>query len=391
MLKKTLDIQLASDTGIDGFVLNVGNDPWEFDRVTTAFNIALDYPGFSLCISFDMSSLPCSSLDDARLLQAYISQFQSHSSYINIGDRPFLTAFSGQDCTFGQQSPQDGWVDAIKSDPNQPILFVPSFFIEPSTFSQWEGVIDGISNWNAAWPNGDNPSDFDRDNDCIANLAPGDLYMTGVSPWFFTHYPSKNFIYQFDDWMFARRWELLIGNRQKVDIAQLVTWNDFGESHYIGQVLPDTDQPNSQAWVNGFDHTGWLRLWAYYIQAFKTGSYPKIEQDRIFLWSRLYPAASSTPDSLGKPDNWQWTEDFAWAIFFLCAPADVVLRCGSDEQRVSRVTGLVKVKLGLQSTCSISASIEREDGSGQDLFPDGMKFMTEPQDTYNFNAFVAAS
>lgn len=38
------------------------------------------------------------------------------------------------------------------------------------------------------------------------------------------------------------------------DILEIVTWNDFGESHYIGPI--HGAQPNSEAWVDGFDHTG---------------------------------------------------------------------------------------------------------------------------------------
>ena len=44
----------------------------------------------------------------------------------------------------------------------------------------------------------------------------------------------------------------------------------------------------------------------YYIAAFKTGAYPKIKKDRIFLWGRLYPAAASSPDPVDKPTGWQW-------------------------------------------------------------------------------------
>jgi len=33
-----------------------------------------------------------------------------------------------------------------------------------------------------------------------------------------------------------------------------MTSPDYGESHYIGPI--EGAQPNSQAWVNGFDHQG---------------------------------------------------------------------------------------------------------------------------------------
>ena len=47
---------------------------------------------------------------------------------------------------------------------------------------------------------------------------------------------------------------MLIQNRTSVQLAQLISWNDFGESHYVGPVLGM--QPMSEAWVNGFDHQG---------------------------------------------------------------------------------------------------------------------------------------
>lgn len=48
----------------------------------------------------------------------------------------------------------------------------------------------------------------------------------------------------------------MIGIRDQIDIAQILSWNDYGESHYIGPI--EGAQPNSQAWVDGFDHTGEL-------------------------------------------------------------------------------------------------------------------------------------
>lgn len=50
----------------------------------------------------------------------------------------------------------------------------------------------------------------------------------------------------------------MISNRSQFDIAEILTWNDYGESHYIGPIKGD--QPNSQAWTNGMNHTGWCLL-----------------------------------------------------------------------------------------------------------------------------------
>ena len=74
----------------------------------------------------------------------------------------------------------------------------------------------------------------------------------------FQHYGpntyNKNFIYRGDNWLWATRWEMLIQNRASVSLVEVATWNDYGESHYVGPI--EGAQPNSQAWVNGNNHTG---------------------------------------------------------------------------------------------------------------------------------------
>ena len=105
---------------------------------------------------------------------------------------------------------------------------------------------------------------------------------------------------------------------------EIVTWNDFGESHYIGPVRADSAQPNSQAWVNGFDHTGkstllinidsidlvvrvaWLDMTGYFAQAFKSGTSPILTKDTLYLWARTHPKeATASNDPVGKPTNFE--------------------------------------------------------------------------------------
>ena len=51
----------------------------------------------------------------------------------------------------------------------------------------------------------------------------------------------------------------------------------------------------------------------YYIIGFKTGEYPVITRDRIFLWGRLSPAQANTPDPIGKPANYDIVSIFTIA------------------------------------------------------------------------------
>jgi len=78
---------------------------------------------------------------------------------------------------------------------------------------------------------------------------------------------------------------------------------DYGESHYIGPIRGA--QPNSESWVNGFPHEAWLHLNSYYCCAFKTGTYPTIAKDTIFMWARPHPRdAQASEDAVPKPRHW---------------------------------------------------------------------------------------
>ncbi|KAJ7718317.1 glycosyl hydrolase family 71-domain-containing protein [Mycena metata] len=383
------DIDRAGSAGFDGFALNVGETDWQVDQFHTALDAAAG-TDFKLFVSLDMTAISCS---NTALLRRYFTEFQESPQYLRMGGKPVISTFAGEQCTFGTANSNDGWRSFIDSTGAEPCFFIPAFFFNnPSTLEDYS-VMDGGFNWNAAWPAGDFDINFDPDESWIRPLG-GRAYMAGVSPWFFTHYSpdsyNKNFIYLCDNWMFAQRWELLVANRDRIAMVQGMTWNDWGESHYLGPLIKDEKEPESQAWVDRFDHTGWLDLFAYYAQAFKTGDYPVIGRDRIFLWSRLYPSNANANDSLGRPANWQWTRDFLWAVVLLTDPATVMLRCGPNQGSWDVPSGLSKLKLSLTVDCSVTASVQRADGSGMDFSPAGFTFSTTPA-SYNFNAFVAAS
>lgn len=48
---------------------------------------------------------------------------------------------------------------------------------------------------------------------------------------------NKNWIYRGDDWLFSRRWEQVIQQRDTIDIVQILSWNgkptdsDYSPSH----------------------------------------------------------------------------------------------------------------------------------------------------------------
>lgn len=60
----------------------------------------------------------------------------------------------------------------------------------------------------------------------------------------------------------------------------------------------------------------WLNMTSYYAAAFKTGSYPSVSKDQIFMWSRPHPALATAPDPVGPPTNHEIVGFFS-DIFFV--------------------------------------------------------------------------
>lgn len=235
---------------------------------------------------------------------------------------------------------------------------------------------------------------LDSDSSIAANLGTsgnsgaGTVYMASVSPWFFTHYGpdtfNKNWIFRSDDWLYNTRWDQLVQTRDKIDVVQIVSWNDYGESHYIGPI--EGAQPNSNAWVDGFDHQAWLQMTSYYATAFKTGQYPAIEKDQIFLTARPHPAkATASNDPVGKPRDFELTEDKLWAVVFATAPGTVTLSADPAKPETFTVpAGVSKLQIPLVPGQGIAASLARDGATVVDMKPD---FYFDPNpETYNYNA-----
>jgi glucan endo-1,3-alpha-glucosidase len=117
-----------------------------------------------------------------------------------------------------------------------------------------------------------------------------------------------------------RRGELTLAQRMPQVLSiqptflQILTWNDSGESTYIGNVWPES---MPAAYSNNFDHTGWQILLAPFISAYKSGATNVSEIVPLngtdiagsFWYRTLLTSATCASDPLGKPVNWETAED----------------------------------------------------------------------------------
>lgn len=106
-------------------------------------------------------------------------------------------------------------------------------------------VIDGALNW-MAWPNdGNNKAPKPGANVTVQagdkayiDALGGKAYIAPVSPWFFTHFGpevpySKNWVFP-GDTLWYDRWQEIL--KLQPEYLEIITWNDYGESHYIGRL-----------------------------------------------------------------------------------------------------------------------------------------------------------
>ncbi|WVW85518.1 hypothetical protein I302_107556 [Kwoniella bestiolae CBS 10118] len=386
------DISQAYAAGIDGFALNYGGDSWQPARLSDAYAAATAQGKFKMFLSMDVSSLGCGSTTDAQNLVNTIATYANNTAQAKVGGKVLVSTFAGESCKFGQSTYQAAWnyFDTLIKAKSIDIYFVPAVFADTSTFanSTW---MDGEFNWNSAWPMGGSALGTYSDTSYMSALG-SKGYMAGVSPAFFTYYsPStwnKNWIYRGDDWLLARRMEQIIQMRNQFDLAEIISWNDYGESHYIGPIR--ADQPNSQGWTNGMPHTAWLEVIKYYAPAFKTGSYPSAN-DQLVLWTRPHPkAATATSPSMSRPTGWDNTDDLLYVWVVLKSAATVTVTSGSNTASWNLNAGVNKVSVK-SAAGTISAKIVRSGFTVKSYDSTGsFTYTTSPSD-YNYNYFVASA
>ncbi|PYI33812.1 alpha-1,3-glucanase/mutanase [Aspergillus indologenus CBS 114.80] len=286
------EIQLSVDAHIDAFALNMAAGESTTARSLPNAFAAAQKLKFHLFFSFDYAGNGPWDKDDVLSL---LGQYVSNDAYYFHGSNPLVSTFEGP------YNAED-WVD-IKSQ--QFCFFVPDWSSvgAKAAMALAGGVADGLFSW-AAWPNGPNDMNTYVDASYIQYLDKKP-YMMPISPWFFTNMPGydKNWLWRGDD-LWYTRWEQAL--YLAPEFIVIISWNDFGESHYIGPIV---DSHNSLAdsmytafetgdapynYVEGFDHSGWRQFLPYVIDLYKYNE-TNIDKEGLVTWYRLN-AAGACPD-----------------------------------------------------------------------------------------------
>ncbi|KAF8915274.1 glycosyl hydrolase family 71-domain-containing protein [Mucidula mucida] len=325
------DIAQIGAKGVDAIALNIGSDWWQPNQIQMAYEAASE-TNMKIFISFDYTAFDCSS---ASASIALFNRFKGYSSQFYYNGRPMLSSYAGSCMSSGE------W-RRMKSETNAYLM--PFMWGLEGRFTSEYSFLDSWLCWGCAWPQGNKLKDTADDQYYINQL--GNRFATTVSMWMYTHYSwtNKNFYQRGDDWLI---------------------FGPFGGG-----------QPDGTYWAENFPHTAFFDLSQYYITAFKTGSYPAITQDVIYYWARPHAFwATASSDSLAKPDGWDWTTEYMWAVVY--------------RQDFQVGSGITKLKIGLQPGQMMVQMVR----SGQTVIYQSPSDFTYSYSTdkYNYNVYASAA
>jgi glucan endo-1,3-alpha-glucosidase len=137
--------------------------------------------------------------------------------------------------------------------------------------------------------------------------------------------------------LWYERWEQILDlSTRSPDLhyLEIITWNDYGESHYVGPSDDGQSDDGSGPWTRGMPHDALLEFARPYITAFKRGSpTPVFERDMLVYWYRpnMKDVAScdSTDNCGSRPAGWDIVADTVFVATFSAQGGSATVTSGS--------------------------------------------------------------
>ncbi|KAH2954577.1 hypothetical protein KXV49_000475 [Aspergillus fumigatus] len=243
-------IRVAQDAQIDAFALNIAaRDAINAQSIPLAFEAA-QAAGFKIFFSFDYVARGPWNQDDVTEL---LLRYKVNEAYYRNNGRPLASTFEGSENA-------EEWIN-IKASTD--CFFIPdwSSLGAKAALEKGYGIVDGLFSW-AAWPSGSG------------------LYDAGIS--------------MVGDDLWHDRWQEVLSVRP--EFAEIISWNDYGESHYIGplheggyELFRTGKAPFNYA--ENMPHDGWRTLLPFIIGTYKRG-HAEVKQESLVAWYRTTPGSA---------------------------------------------------------------------------------------------------
>lgn len=185
-------------------------------------------------------------------------------------------------------------------------------------------------------------------------------------------------------------------------LVEILTWNDYGESHYISDPQSSADLPTgSSVYVDGVPHDAWLKDLPYYMAAYKKTAAPN--DPHVTMWYRLNPGTACSADGTTCNTETQKQTELppqdcdVDAIFFttfvpssVTATVSVTIGEGSPQTVAASSPGVYNSSVPFSGqTGNVTVSVSGSDGST--IGPVEGAAITSQCQNVNWNAWVGGS
>ncbi|KAL8757831.1 MAG: hypothetical protein Q9184_004112 [Pyrenodesmia sp. 2 TL-2023] len=210
---------------------------------------------------------------------------------------------------------------------------------------------------------------------------------------------NKNWVWRGDD-MWHERWQQVF--KLQPDFVEIITWNDYGESHYIGPLTNASGIPEgSRRYVENMPHDHWLDVLPYYIAAYKSGTAPAVRTDKAQLWYRLSPAAAGSNGGTVGNAPWELPKDANAVVqdrvFFTALvkePSTVSVQIGTTAADTFQVAsaGLFHSSVPFKGrTGKVTLTVSRDGRAVMPVVTGAAIVASPPNGLTNYNAWVGGS
>ncbi|MFD6228012.1 glycoside hydrolase family 71 protein [Streptomyces sp. NPDC060232] len=333
------EVRTARAAGIDGFtldLLSLSGKNWDRSNLLMAAARSVD-PGFKIMLMPDMTSLKT---DDPRVLAEALATLADASAAHRLPDGRLVVS------PFKAEAKNAAWwtevIRVLKADHGIRTAFVPLFLDFGAHSGDFAPISYGFSEWGSRSYVGQESST----RDVRRAHGMGKIWMQPVSVQ--DARPNQGIYDEAGNTATLRAtWTRAI--EDDADWVQLTTWNDYSEGSQFAPSLH-----------NG--HT-YLDLTSYYLTRFKTGGWPKIVRDTLYLSARTqFADARPTGEqslvmSLRKGSA--PARDTVEVLSFLTGPAVVRTTVGASRGSHDAPAGIHSELLPLKAGTS-SAHVARD-------------------------------
>ncbi|MEU7553252.1 glycoside hydrolase family 71 protein [Streptomyces sp. NPDC044571] len=337
------EVRTARAAGLDGFTLDLlsfSGQNWQ--RATLLMEAAHTVdPGFKIMLMPDMTSLKA---DDPGVLADALAALGKSPAAHRLADGRLVVS------PFKAEAESAAWwsqvLDLLRSRHGIRTAFVPLFLDFAAHHAAFAPISHGFSEWGSRSYAGQEGATAD----VRRAHGMGKIWMQPVSVQ--DARPNQGIYDEAGNTATLRStWTHAI--EDGADWVQLTTWNDYSEGSQFAPSL----------------HNGstYLDLSSYYLTRFKTGSWPEIVRDTLYLTARTqFVAADPTGTqslvmSLRKGSA--APRDTVEVLSFLTAPASIRTKAGPAEDTHEAPAGLHSELLPLRPGTS-SAAVVRDGRAG---------------------------